>query len=153
MIYYCDSSAVVKIYLEETGTAFMRNLRRNAPIGDIVINVIGGPEVMAAMQRRLRTGDLTPDTLADASKDFSRDFGEFFGRIPVATPIINLAMQLIEKYPLRGYDSVQLATAVALQNFLRLSNGREIAFVGADKVLNDAARKEGLTVINPNEQL
>jgi len=46
MIYYCDSSAVVKIYLEEAGTAFMRNLRRNASIGDIIINVIGGPEVM-----------------------------------------------------------------------------------------------------------
>jgi len=108
MIYYCDSSAVVKIYLEEAGTAFMRDLRRNASIGDIIINVIGGPEVMA---------------------------------------------QLIEKYPLRGYDSVQLATAVAFQNFLRASNGREVAFVGADKVLNDAARKEGLTVINLNEQL
>jgi hypothetical protein len=52
----------------------------------------------------------------------------------------------------RGYDSVQLATALHLQNTLRAFNGREVAFVGADKILNGAAKNEGLTVINPNEQ-
>lgn len=49
MIYYCDSSAVVKVYLEETGSTFMRNLRRNATIGDVLINVIAGPEVLSAL--------------------------------------------------------------------------------------------------------
>jgi hypothetical protein len=29
MIYYCDSSAITKIYLEETGSSFMREIRRN----------------------------------------------------------------------------------------------------------------------------
>lgn len=58
MIYYCDSSAIVKIYLEESGSTFMRNLRRTATIGDILINVIAGPEVLSALNRRFRTGDL-----------------------------------------------------------------------------------------------
>jgi len=101
---------------------------------------------------RLYSGDVSPEILSEARSDFKEDFDDFFSRVSVSDPVIRLAMQFVEKYSLRGYDSVQLATAVALQNLLRLSNGREVAFVGADKVLNEAARKEGLTVINPNEQ-
>jgi hypothetical protein len=129
-----------------------RELRRNAAIGNILINVIAGPEVLSALNRRFRTGDLTAEVLAEARRDFGRDFAEFFSRHPVSDSIIQFAMHLIEKYPLRGYDSVQLATAVHFQNALRTSNGREVIFVGSDRVLNNAARNEGLAVINPAEQ-
>jgi predicted nucleic acid-binding protein len=152
MIYYCDSSALVKIYLEENGSRFMRNLRSHAAIGNILVNVIAGPEVLSALHRRTRTGDLTAEILAEARKNFGRDYLEFFSRHPVSDAIIQLAMQLIEKYPLRGYDSVQLATALNFQNALRMSNGREVVFLSSDKVLNNAARSEGLAVINPSEQ-
>jgi len=152
MIYYCDSSAVVKIYLEEAGSVFMKNLCRKAPIGDIIINAIAGPEVLSALHRRFRSGDVTLEIFSQARQDFAEDYIEFFSRYPVSEPIIQLAMHLIEKYPLRGYDSVQLATAVHFQNALRVSNGREIIFIGSDKILNTAAKTEGLTVINPSEQ-
>jgi hypothetical protein len=33
-----------------------------------------------------------------------------------------------------------------------MSDGREVAFVGADRLLNNAAKNEGLAVINPTEQ-
>jgi len=152
MIYYCDSSAIVKIYLEEAGSAFMRNLRRKASIGSLLVNMIAGAEVLSALYRRFRSGDLAPEILSGARKDFERDYAEFFSRFPVSDTVIQLAMRLIEKYPLRGYDSVQLATAMNFQNALRMSNGQEVAFVGSDKVLNHAAASEGLTVINPTEQ-
>ena len=116
MIHYCDSSAVAKIYLEEAGSPFMRKIRRNIPGEDIFVNDIAGPEVLSAMYRRFRSGDLTSEMISEARKDFKRDFLEYFHRISPSNPIITLAMQLIEKYPLRGYDSVQLATAVHLQS-------------------------------------
>lgn len=152
MIYYCDSSAIAKIYLEEAGTPYMRNLRQSADIGDVVINAISGPEVFSALHRRYRTGDITSKTFTDARQDFDKDFEHFFTRFPVSNPIIRLAMHLIDKYPLRGYDSVQLATALQLQSSLRASNGRNVTFLGSDKVLNNAATNEGLAVINPDEQ-
>jgi len=152
MIYYCDSSAIVKIYLEEAGSQFMKRLCRKVSSGDIIVNDIAGPEVLSALQRRFRSGDLSPEILSAARSDFKEDFDDFFSRISVLDLIIRSAMQLIEKYPLRGFDAVQLATAVSFQNLLRASNGREVVFVGADNVLNDAARKEGLAIINPNEQ-
>jgi len=77
---------------------------------------------------------------------------EFFHRISLSDSIIALAMELIEKYPLRGYDSVQLSSALNLQFALRACNGQEVHFIGSDRVLNNAARNEGLAVINPAEQ-
>jgi len=152
MIYYCDSSAVVKIYLDEAGSQFMKNLCHKAPTGDLFINAIAGPEVWSALHRRFRSGDLTQEIFAQARTDFTEDFNETFNRLPIADEIISLAMQLIEKYPLRGYDSVQLATALQLQSILRAFDGEEVCFVGSDKILNHAAKNEGLTVTNPSEQ-
>ncbi len=152
MIHYCDSSAVVKVYLEEAGSAFMKNLCRTTLVGNIFISAIAGPEVLSALHRRMRSGDLSSEIISQARKDFAEDFQDFYHRIPVSDAIITLAMQLIQKYPLRGYDSVQLATASYLQSTLRAFNGEEVRFLGADKVLNDAAQNEGLIVINPSEQ-
>jgi len=152
MIYYCDSSAVVKIYLEEAGSGYVKKLCREAPSGNVLVNAIAGPEVLSALHRRSRSGDLSPEVLSQARRDFIEDYHDFFNRVPVSDPIITLAMQLIEKHPLRGYDSVQLASALLLQTILRALNGEEVHFVGSDKVLNHAATSEGLTVINPTEQ-
>ncbi len=152
MIYYCDSSAITKIYLEEAGSSFMREIRRNIPNNDIFVNDVAGPEVLSAMQRRFRTGDLTSTMISEAREDFKRDYQTYFHRIFLLDPIIDLAMQLIEKHPLRGYDSVQLATALYFQNVLSAFNGREVTFLGSDKVLNNAAKNEGLAVINPSEK-
>jgi len=152
MIYYCDSSAVSKIYLEEAGTSFMRKIRQNAPRDELFINDITGPEVLSALHRRFRAGDLTPEVFSQACKDFRRDYFEFFHRVSLSEPIFASAMELIEKYPLKGYDSIQLAIARHLQGILRISNGQEVHFLGSDKVLNNAAQNEGLVVINPSEQ-
>lgn len=152
MIYYCDSSAVVKVYLEEVGSAYMKGLYRKAATGNIFINAIAGPEVLSAMNRRFRSGDLSSEIILQARKDFKEDFQDFFNRIPVTDSIIALSMQVIEKYPLRGYDSVQLATALNLQSVLSILDGEEVYFLGSDKVLNNAAKNEGLTVINPSDQ-
>ncbi len=152
MIYYCDSSAVVKIYIDETGSKYIRYLSHKAPIGDIFINTISGPEVLSALHRRFRSDDLAPGVFTQACTDFVEDFEKFYNRIPASDQIILLAMRVINKHPLRGSDSVQLATALHLQTILRAFNGQEVHFISSDKVLNIAARSEGLFVINPSEQ-
>ncbi len=151
MIYYCDSSALVKIYLDETGSSYMKTLSRKTPRADIFINDIAGPEVLSALHRRFRSGDLPNETFSRARSDFGEDYRKFFSRISALDSIIYLAMRIIDKHSLRGYDSVQLATALHLQQILRAFNGREVFFVGSDKALNAAAAQEGLNVINPAE--
>jgi len=59
-------------------------------------------------------------------------------------------MRLSEIRGLRGYDAVQLATALELENRFSANNLSSIIFISADNHLNQAAQTEGLTVDNPN---
>lgn len=59
-------------------------------------------------------------------------------------------MKLAEAYQLRGYDSIQLAAALALHETRLSLSLSPITFVCADNRLNIAAATEGLIVENPN---
>ena len=60
------------------------------------------------------------------------------------------AASLAEKHGLRGYDAVQLATALEA-NKVRDSLGlSKLIFVSADGALNKAALSEALLTDNPN---
>jgi hypothetical protein len=58
-------------------------------------------------------------------------------------------MHLAQRYALRGYDAVQLASALELSALARSVQATMI-FVSADDELNAAAVMEGLQVENPN---
>ena len=60
------------------------------------------------------------------------------------------AALLAEKYFLRGYDAVQLATAVRIEGERKLIGAASLIFVSADEDLNKAAQAEGLLVENPD---
>jgi len=53
----------------------------------------------------------------------------------------------IAKYPLRGADSVHMASALWLGNSARGA----LTFVASDANLLDAAAKESLVILNPQE--
>ena len=71
--------------------------------------------------------------------------GEAF-RYPVDDQTLDLACALVHRYALRAYDAVQLAACLFL---LRLSARDDLTFISADRRLLNAARAEGLTVLNP----
>lgn len=64
--------------------------------------------------------------------------------------MIEQASLLTEKHYLRGYDAVQLASALEVQKIRNSFGASSIIFVSADNALNQAAQNEGLTVDNPN---
>lgn len=59
-------------------------------------------------------------------------------------------MQIADKHELRGYDAVQLASAIETDRLRRANGLSSIIFVSADNALNSAAQAEGLTIDNPN---
>jgi uncharacterized protein len=59
-------------------------------------------------------------------------------------------VDLIQRYPLRAYDAVQLATAMVVNQSLAAHGLPPLYFVSADDRLITAAQAEGLTTDNPN---
>ena len=58
--YYFDSSALVKRYIQETGTAWVRSLSRRGTTDPIYVARITAVEVCSAVARRARAGGLSP---------------------------------------------------------------------------------------------
>ena len=73
-VYFCDSSALVKRYIQETGSAWVQALCQQTSPQDLYIARIAGAEVIAAIARRGRAGDLSQQALAIALDHFRRDF-------------------------------------------------------------------------------
>ena len=63
-LIFMDSSAVVKRYVQETGSRWISGLFTATPADEITIVALTGVEVVAAITRRVRGGTLTP---ADAA--------------------------------------------------------------------------------------
>jgi hypothetical protein len=59
-------------------------------------------------------------------------------------------VSLTQSHKLRGYDAVQLATALISNGILTATGLSQLTFVAADDDLVAAARAEGLAAENPN---
>ncbi len=148
--YFCDSSAVVKRYISETGTSWIIGLMRLAAKNEFAVAQITGVEIVSAISRRHRGNFLTISQADKASHRFLRDFYNRFGVVKIDDALIRNAIHLAQMHVLRGYDAVQLASAIALNAKLSKLGLPPFIFISADDNLNSAANTEGLTVDNPN---
>ena len=149
-VYYMESSALVKRYVTETGTDWVRSLALPAAGNTLFIAQITGVEVVAAIALRARRGATSSAEAAAVAANFRLDFVRGYYAVPLTLAIITQAMDLTEKHGLRAYDATQLSTALQVQSECRTNGTPEPVFVSADVQLNAAATSEGLAVDNPN---
>ncbi len=149
-VYYFDTSALVKRYAQETGTAWVLNLTDPAINHDLYTVRLTGPEMIAALFRKVRMGDISQTAAAQLATNFKADWQQQYHIVEANAGIIDRAMDLAEKHQVRGYDSVHLAAALRLQE-IRLAMGLPVlTFVSADQDQLQVAAGEGLLVENPN---
>lgn len=148
---FFDSSALVKRYIPEMGAAWVQSTLRGTSSWDSYIAYVTGPEIMAAFARRLRMGDITPETYDVAATAFEHHFRHRYIRLSLSLPVVYTAMDLAKEHKLRGYDAVQLATALVLRDFLQRQGITDLIFVSADNDLCRAAAAEELMTENPND--
>jgi uncharacterized protein len=149
--YYCDSSALVKRYANETGSLWVRSLTDPQAGNNIFIAHITGIEVVAAIARKTRMGDISEHDAAAAIRTFKSHFTTQYQIVLMTTVIVDRAMELAEKHRLRGYDATQLASALVVHAELATSGVSQLVFISADANLNDVAQAENLSVQNPND--
>lgn len=144
-LFYLDSSALVKRYIPEPGTEWVRHV---AATSSVAMAEFGIVEVAAALARRARMGDLDPELYEDLLEMFLQDV-EGYSVLSPTRNTVHLAVDLTRRHPLRAYDALQLATALELSRALE-AEGFSLTFVSADDRLCAAAEHEGLTTVNPN---
>jgi hypothetical protein len=70
--------------------------------------------------------------------------------VPLTEAPIQQAGELVERYPLRGYDAAHLATALAINRRLVEAGEASLVFPLTDERLLESASAEGLPVENPH---
>jgi predicted nucleic acid-binding protein len=148
--YFFDSSALVKRYVNEIGTAWVINHFRPSANNLIYVARITHTEVISALSRRMRGGSLSASQTTKAIARFRRQFDFHFYTIEVTHDVVISASALSEKYFLRAYDAVQLAVALEINTVRLTVVSTALVLISADDALNTAAIAEGLTVDNPN---
>jgi predicted nucleic acid-binding protein len=135
VIAYLDTSSLVKLYVEEEGSALIRQLVERSEV--VATSVVAYAEARAALARQRREGGLSAAGFDRAKNDFEQDWPRYL-TIEVSETVYRDAGDLAEKHRLRGFDSLHLASYLSLYG----TGARQIRFSAFDDALNRAARKE-----------
>lgn len=134
-LVYFDSSALVKLVLEEEGSAVAERLWDASD--SAVTSRIAYPEVRAAMAAAVRSQRLTARAATQAVRYWQGDW-ESIRRVELTPVVEQLAGELAHRHGLRGADAVHLASALAV--------GPTVIMATWDRRLSAAASDAGLSV-------
>ncbi len=148
--YFFDSSAVVKNYVQETGTNWVKAIFNSTATKIIYVASITRVEVISAFARRVKGKTIRANDASIVSQQFKIDFAGDLRVLEITSDLLDDAVALTENHALRGYDAVQLAAAVELSKEIISLKLGSLIFVSADNELNSAAQAEGLQIENPN---
>jgi predicted nucleic acid-binding protein len=129
----------VKLYAEEPGADVVRTL------ASIVVSSLARVEVVAALWRKHRVGELTAEDASLLVAEFEWDWSDeeaLFVRLKLTDEIIEEAARCCARHPLRAADAIQLASALVA----RTADPELASFACFDDRLRAAAAAEGFTL-------
>ncbi len=142
---YLDTSALLKLYIEEDGADRVTHIVEDAEDGQVVILDLTKVEARSAIRRREREGDISGPDAERILRQIEDDASALFLVQPLTSAVMEEAARLIDRHPLRTYDALQLAGCLVV----REATPEPVTLVCADMCLCDAATNEGLTTLNP----
>jgi predicted nucleic acid-binding protein len=139
VIVYLDASALVKRYVTERGSRETGELSAKAEV--VATSLVSRAEVAAALAKAVRLGIVEPDNGRRAQRAFASQWPDI-AKVPVTEALISRSEALAWDFALRGYDAVQLASALTWQEAV----GAEITLATFDRQLWDAGKKAGIRI-------
>jgi predicted nucleic acid-binding protein len=141
-----DTSALAKYYVTEVGSAWISSLISPVAGNVIVICDLTTVEFFSILARYQRENKLMPANALLLQSGFLADYENEYLSIPLENNVLSHARDLINRYPLRSLDAIQLACAVVAVNTL----AAPMVFISGDGKLLNAAAGEGFSIDNPN---
>ena len=139
MIVYLDARALVTRYVAERASRETGELSARADV--VATSLVTRAEVAAALSKAVRLGIVEPEGGRKAQRAFARQWPDI-AKVPVTEALVSRAEALAWDFALRGYDAVQLASALTWQE----SVGAAITLATFDRQLWDAGKKAGVRI-------
>ena len=133
MILFCDTSALVKLYLQEPFSQEVKALL--AQCDNVAVSRVAWAEAIAALSRRAREEPSDAAVITAAKQALQQDWPHYVV-LEVSQPIVEQAGEFADAFSLRAYDAVQLASAAHIAKVAQT----EVTFACFDVRLSKAAR-------------
>lgn len=138
MTVFADSSALAKLYLEESGSTEVRAIP-----GRLVISSLALVEVASAIWRKSREGTIEPYEASLLHGDLDADGATRYAVVAPRARVLADAADLVARHPLRALDAIQLSSALAVQR----AQPEPVTFATFDRALARVALAERLEVL------
>ena len=138
MILFCDTSALIKLYIVEDGSDALKT--QLSSVEAVAVCRIAWAEAHAALSRRAREVPKDALTIEQAKAALKADWPHFLV-LEIDQPLVERAGEYADTFARRGYDSIQLAAAFETGRISQLP----IFFACFDTRLNKAAKLLGMT--------
>lgn len=142
MILFCDTSALMKLFIQEQQSDAMRSASKSFTL--IVVSQVTWVEMCAALALKQRTRQIDAPQAAKALQELRDEWGRY-SKLAIDQALVSAAGQLALTFGLRAYDSLQLASAQRTHG----QAGSTLAFACFDQQLNAAAVALGIHALNP----
>lgn len=152
--FYFDTSALVKYYVTEPGSDWVRAVideriaETQRPLHHIFVAEITRVEIAAGLAAIERANRIRKSERDREYRRFISHLVHFYTIMSLTTADFELAATLTQSYPLKAYDSIQLAVALHHSQTLASYN-LTLTFVSGDNTQLAAAQAEGLPTDNP----
>jgi predicted nucleic acid-binding protein len=146
-LYYLETSALAKLYIRERGTEQLLRLVSRTNHHRFAVLTLSRVELRSAIRRRERDGDIDAWLAQRLVDRFDQHMETMFLKQMLNDSLLDLAASLVDRYPLRAYDAVQLAGCLTL----RAGSGKDApTFISSDERLLQVAGVEGLPSMDPS---
>jgi len=135
---YFDSSAVVKVYVQEKGRATVLRL---LGLHEVVVSAILPVEIRGALRRRAEENTIESSRLPAALNQLAADRAQW-NLLAVSTEILGRAEQIVGRHSVRTLDAIHIASAKEFAERLQAC----VPFISADHQQIEVAAAVGLTV-------
>lgn len=152
---YLDSSALVKRYVLESGSA---QLRQRLNRGDLVFtSQLTYAEILSVLGRKYQDRMMDRKAFLKLRGAFLADWSFALNRLEVSATTMSAIQHLLESFRLRGADAVHLGAALWLRDSVLAGQApaggdAAVEFGVADLRLAKVAAQCGLAVFNPEEE-
>jgi predicted nucleic acid-binding protein len=140
MILFCDTSALLKLYIAEAGSDVVQAHVARAEA--VAVCRISWAEAHAAWSRRARDVPEDAPLIEQAKQALAKDWPRYVV-LDIDQALVERAGDYADTFALRGYDSVQLAAAYETGRIAETP----VCFACFDGRLNKAAKVLGMACL------
>jgi predicted nucleic acid-binding protein len=106
------------------------------------------PDLVSALRRRVREGLLEAPEADQLAQQVLEHMTQPYALAAITPFVITQACGVLHRHPLRAYDALHVACALAVREAIAPPQWAELVFVAADTALLTAAAAEGFPVAN-----